>query len=553
MPEADSSTPAVAATTATVTVTVDAGPRTVFLPARPAEAHAVVSVTVRGLGTGQAARRAAEVVILDCSGSMSSPRSKFDAARRAAAAALRALRDGTHFALVAGHDTARVAYPYHADGSPAAGPDGTPGGGSPGGCDGGGYGSRMAVADEETRETAAYTAARLGAIGGTAIASWLDLARDLLAQHPGAGRHALLLTDGRSEHDGPGELDRILADCSGVFTCDARGIGDGWDSAELKRITSRLQGTADAVADLSLLEAEFRAMAEAAMGQVLDGLRIRVTPAGRATVRYVKQVHPAELELPGRPAPDGSGALEYSTRAWGDETREYLLCLATAPDGGPGDAPDVPRQLAHVELILDGDGDGDGERDGGGGHGGPGGGRLRAPRLPPPVPLSVRWTDDPALSDVIDPRVEHYHRHARLAQAVQAGCDAYDRGDRATALTEWGRGVRLARGLGDSRMLKRLRRLVTDDGEGVGDGDEGAAEGRLRVRLRQDIRPLDIMSAAVITGQTTRFGVSASDAPPDGGDGGQGLRECPACGYPATADAGFCTRCGEGLAGPGAS
>ncbi|MFD0382914.1 hypothetical protein ACFQ2B_12650 [Streptomyces stramineus] len=85
---------------------------------------------------------------------MSWPSTKIAAARRAAAAAVEALRDGTRFALVEGTDRARVVYP--------------PGGG-------------MALAGPDSRADAAHVAARLVAAGGTAMAAWLTCALDLLA------------------------------------------------------------------------------------------------------------------------------------------------------------------------------------------------------------------------------------------------------------------------------------------------------------------------------------------------------------------------------------
>jgi Mg-chelatase subunit ChlD len=54
---------------------------------------------------------AAAVVLLDCSGSMSMPPTKIAAARRAAAAAVDALPDGTFFAIVQGRHEAEMCYP----------------------------------------------------------------------------------------------------------------------------------------------------------------------------------------------------------------------------------------------------------------------------------------------------------------------------------------------------------------------------------------------------------------------------------------------------------
>ncbi|MGH3171860.1 MAG: hypothetical protein ACRDN0_39120, partial [Trebonia sp.] len=85
-------------------------------PWRPgtAEVQAVIRVSARP-GDGRAgnliAAGAAEVIILDCSGSMGHPVSKLNAAKRAAHAALGVMRDGTEFAVLKGTDDVAAVYP----------------------------------------------------------------------------------------------------------------------------------------------------------------------------------------------------------------------------------------------------------------------------------------------------------------------------------------------------------------------------------------------------------------------------------------------------------
>src|SRR5215469_12055272 len=86
-----------------------------YLPEGAREVNAIVTVTsdassptVSSVDTGAAA---AEVIIVDCSGSMDYPRGKMIAARQATAAAIDALRDGVAFAVIAGTDQARLVYP----------------------------------------------------------------------------------------------------------------------------------------------------------------------------------------------------------------------------------------------------------------------------------------------------------------------------------------------------------------------------------------------------------------------------------------------------------
>ena len=64
------------------------------------DAHAVVSVTCSGAGKTGTSGEAAEIIIVDTSGSMDMPPTKIAAARRAARAAVGEIVDGTWFAVV---------------------------------------------------------------------------------------------------------------------------------------------------------------------------------------------------------------------------------------------------------------------------------------------------------------------------------------------------------------------------------------------------------------------------------------------------------------------
>src|SRR5579863_5582975 len=132
-------------------VDIDQNP---YLPAGGSDVSAIVTVTADATGSGPAAVApdggSAEIVIIDCSGSMDYPPAKIAEARAATAAAVDVIRDGTWFAIVAGTSTAWPVYP--SDGS-------------------------MAVAGEGTRAEARSALRQLRASGGTAIGQWLRLAR----------------------------------------------------------------------------------------------------------------------------------------------------------------------------------------------------------------------------------------------------------------------------------------------------------------------------------------------------------------------------------------
>src|SRR5436190_4173722 len=82
-----------------------------FLPDGASEVNAVVTVTGHDAQGGPSAAEKAVVLIVDTSGSMDVPGTKIRAARRAAATAIRLLPDGTLFAVVAGTEHGRLAFP----------------------------------------------------------------------------------------------------------------------------------------------------------------------------------------------------------------------------------------------------------------------------------------------------------------------------------------------------------------------------------------------------------------------------------------------------------
>ena len=135
-----------------------------FLPLGGGEVNAVVTVTSDGAGGAIGRPDAAEIVIVDTSGSMGAPGRKINAAREATSVAIDCIRDGVLFAVIAGTDTARVVYPL---------------------------GTRLVAASEQTRTAAKQAVGHLSAGGGTAMGSWLRLAGELFATAPERMSHAI--------------------------------------------------------------------------------------------------------------------------------------------------------------------------------------------------------------------------------------------------------------------------------------------------------------------------------------------------------------------------
>ncbi|GAA1829177.1 VWA domain-containing protein [Actinomadura chokoriensis] len=391
------------------TVTID---QNRYLPEGGREVHAIVSVEAAAADGAPApsAARASEVIIIDTSGSMSYPEAKLRAAVAAAQVAVDTLRDGVEFAIVSGSNTASMIFPKHAG---------------------------LVAATPETRGEAKQALGRLTASGGTAIGSWLRLANELFDTVPGGIRHAILLTDGKNQHETPEELDAALAACGGRFVCDCRGVGTDWEVAELRKVASAMLGSVDIVADPAGLVADFRAMTEAAMGKSVADVALRIWTPQTAALRFVKQVMPAVEDLTGKRVESAPQAGDYPLGAWGAESRDYHICVEMTP----GQVGGKEMRAAWVKLVV------------------PGGPGEEAQVLATGNVLA-QWTDDEAQSTKINDRVAHYTGQAELAAVIQEGLQARRDGDLDTATARLGRAVVLADEAGNDAITAMLRKVV---------------------------------------------------------------------------------------------
>ncbi|MFF2626498.1 VWA domain-containing protein [Kitasatospora griseola] len=413
------------------------------------EVNAIVTVTATGGGTSggrplgaAAGTDAAVVLVIDCSGSMEHPNTKMRHAREATAAAIDTLRDGVAFAVVAGTHEAVDVFPGN---------------------------GRLAVVDQYTRGHAKEALRRLKPSGGTAIGTWISKARQLFDSHPQASiRHAVLLTDGRNEHEKPADLQRALDAATGAFTADCRGVGTDWDVAELRKISSALLGTVDIVAEPSGLAEAFRAMMADAMDKQVADVALRVWTPANAQVKFVKQVAPAVEDLTARRAAAGPRAGDYPTGSWGDESRDYHVCVEV-----PAAAVGNEMLAARVSLVLP-QPDGTAEM--------LGQGLVRAV-----------WTDDLASSTRINSQVAHYTGQAELAESIRDGMEAHRAGDLDRATAKLGAAVRLAHAGGNEGTLKLLQKVVD-----VVDAREGT------VRFRKNVSEADSMTLETRSTKTVR-------------------------------------------------
>ncbi|HEV2890370.1 MAG TPA: VWA domain-containing protein [Frankiaceae bacterium] len=420
-----------------------------YLPQGASDVNAVV--TVASEGGPPAATSADKVVVLVVDTSTSMANAKIRAARKAAATAISLLPDGTSFALVAGNHEARLVYP-------------PPGHGIHG----------PVPADDVTRRDAIETVRGLDAEGGTAISTWLDLTRSLLAPFPNAIRMAYLVTDGNNEGERPELLDQAIARAVGVFQCDTRGVGEQWHVAELRKISSALLGEVDLIKRPEDMDEDFQAFLARAVGKSVADVRLRIWSPKGSTVKFVRQVAPSIEDLTGRATDVNDLTRDYPTGAWGgDESRDYHVAVSV-PVGAVGDE----RLAARVSLMV--------------------GDEQISQAL-----VRAVWTDDESLSTRINPQVAHYTGQAELAEAIQEGLEARKQGDLGTATIKLGRAVQLAAASGHDGTVKLLRKVVDI---------EDAATGT--VRVKRDVAALDEMELDTRSTRTVRVSKTPKPKPP---------------------------------------
>ena len=417
-----------------------------YLPAGRRDVNAIVTVTSGRQSAALDVPAAAEIIILDCSGSMSDPADKMAEAKTATAAAIDALRDGVSFAVIAGNDKAHPVYP----------PD-----------------ASLALATPQAREAARQAVQGLRADGGTAIGEWLLLAHQIFTSGARDGdgpvpvRHAILVTDGKNQHETPEELAGAISWCEGTYRCDCRGVGTDWEVAELRRVSTALLGTVDIVANPARLAADFTSLMRSAMSKEISDVALRVWTPQHGRIRFLRQVAPAVDDLSGRRSVAGPQAGDYPTGSWGTgESRDYHLWVEVSPAG-------VGQEMlaARVSLVA----------------GGPGGSQVLGQGL-----VRALWTNDESLSTRINPHVAHYTGQAELAEVIQDGLQARKEGDEDTATAKLGRAVALAGQAGHEETARLLAKVVeVVDATGT-------------VRLRRRVADADEMALDTRSTKTVR-------------------------------------------------
>src|ERR1700760_680967 len=326
----------------------------------------------------------------------------------------------------------------------------------------------MAVAGERTRAEAKTALRQLRATGGTAIGQWLRLAHQVFQTSPAALRHAILLTDGKNQHETADELAAAISASEGYFRCDCRGVGTDWEVSELRRISTALLGTVDIVVDPAGLAADSEELMRGAMSKQLPDVLLRVWSPQQASVKFLKQVAPAIDDLTARRLVSGAQAGDYPTGAWAPgESRDYHVAVTVSP-ANPGQEM-LPARVSLVASSAEGQ-------------------QVLGQGL-----VRVTWTADEALSTRISPRAAGYTGQAELAAAIADGLEANKRGDEEIATRRLGRAVALAHQEGNAEVARLLANVVDVVDEATGTG-----------RLKKKVAPAAEMALDTRSTKTVR-------------------------------------------------
>ncbi|HEY5821230.1 MAG TPA: VWA domain-containing protein [Propionibacteriaceae bacterium] len=410
-----------------------------FLPDGGTDVNAIVTLSCAGAGSaGQAGGDAGEIIIVDTSGSMG--RTRLEAAKIAAAAAVDQIVDGTYFSVIAGTHQAYLAFP------PVR------------------AGAGMVRMEAGARFAAHQAIAQFRADGGTAMGTWLTLAGRLFDSVPMlVKKHAILLTDGENHNETPEQLTGAITGVTGKFQCDCRGVGVDWQVAEVRRIAQALLGSVDIIPQPELMSQVFAELMQQSMGRGIADAQLRVWSPQGAQVMFVRQVSPTVEDLTGRRVEVNPLTGGYPTGSWGDEARDYHVGIRLSAKGIGQE-----QLAARVQLAV--------------------GNEVVAQSL-----VKAKWSNDDTLTTRINPEVAHYTGQTELADAIQEGLAAKASGDTETATMKLGRAVQLAAATGNEEATTRLRKVVDID-----DPDTGT------VRLKRSVDKADEMALDTASTKTTR-------------------------------------------------
>lgn len=232
-----------------------------FLPLGGKRIDAVLTISCDGEGADVASAHQDRIVglMLDTSGSMDRG-SRMSNMKLAARTMIERMPEGTMFFIVTFNSDSHVLVP-------------------------------LQRATAQTKQAASHLIQQLSPGGSTYMSKALLAARAEFQKAPNAIACARLLTDGENNNDDTKKwLKGAIAQCQGVFQCDARGVDTDWSPDDLKLIAGSLNGNADAVTDPAKLVEDFQNFLANSFAKNLSSATLRLWSPKTAKLVLVKQV-----------------------------------------------------------------------------------------------------------------------------------------------------------------------------------------------------------------------------------------------------------------------
>jgi uncharacterized protein YegL len=377
-----------------------------YLPVGGSRLDAIITVTAGDDKSGAAPRaRTAKAVayLVDCSGSMADG-NKMQMAKVALRQAIGLLDEDCLFSIIAFSSHAHVAV-------------------------------SMRPANKVNKNAARDQINMLDAQGGTCMSTALRAARVEFAKAPDAIPYAQFLTDGENNDEDRMALGAALRECEGRFTCDCWGVGVQWRPDELRQISGRLLGTADAVPDPDHLEMRFREALARVLSKGVGDVRLRLQLPRTSKIATVKQMRPEIVDLSQLATAVDERNIDVPTGAWSPgESRDYHVAFTVEPQ-----AEGEEMMACRPKVVYSQDGaevEADGDR------------------------IVATWTTDETMSTRIDPNVAHYTGQEELAGAIREGLEAKARGNVDEATVLLGKAAKIAIQTGNDEVTARLKKVV---------------------------------------------------------------------------------------------
>lgn len=381
---------------------------------------AIVSVTSSGNTTGTASNvnlNKAIIFVIDESGSMGDF-NKMEMAKLAVRKSINTIDENCLFGVIAFSSSPRVVI-------------------------------NLMQATSYNKELANEKVKRLSASGGTIMSAALEEVLNMIKSLSNTMILVQFVTDGQNDRSDGIYLDKVLKLCEGKFQCDCWGIGTDWRPNEIRLISNRLLGTADAVPNPERLEQYFKGALQSAMKKGITDVKLRLQMPKNVQITTIKQVSPVIVDLIKLSKRIDERNIDIPLGAWGEENREYQIAFELIPqvEGEEMMAarPKIVFNMDGQEVVVNGD-------------------RIVA-----------AWSSDISRTSRINEQVAHYSGQEELASSIDEGLKAKARGDMDTATVLLGRAAKIAVESGNDEVTMRLKKVVD-----IVDPDQGT------VRLRKD-------------------------------------------------------------------